>query len=378
MSVRTPSTKSSRLSHSSKRSGYTSSSGSSHSFGSTLHEAYAQWNAADEASQRLPREQREFDECDRELATAKKMLTNLQAGRSPPRALKTKMSLLQVLGKGKNVSVAHLPIQPIPDGSTAEIVDASVRMHDLERQHHALSEQLEATKTAAATLDQCFDLLKNTLDNGPLPWWRYSQGNEHEIYRAEKSLAAREKAYIDATSTTKALARARLAIQSSHHHYLHAIDIMENICSRNRSTFAAAIGDEQSKQSTYQEAVEWAKKAQVCLAECLRVLEPQWDLIRKDEQEDRDFLRQSGLLQAVKIYELMYGGAALKMGITQQVQAMLQKQVAVFERLTHFAVGIQECTAYCESVEQDARASRDVARRYAVSLWMNTPVPASP
>ncbi len=49
---------------------------------------------------------------------------------------------------------------------------------------------------------------------------------------------------------------------------------------------------------------------------------------------------------------------------------MVQKQDAVFSRLTNFAVWVQDCTKFCETVELDARESRDAARRHLVALWV--------
>ena len=96
----------------------------------------------------------------------------------------------------------------------------------------------------------------------------------------------------------------------------------------------------------------------------------------------------------------MYGGRVLAMGITRtsvlflplhsypptpalalrkltrarahaaQVKIMVQKQDAVFERLTNFAVWVQECTKYCRMVEFEAHESRDAARRMLVALWV--------
>ena len=40
-------------------------------------------------------------------------------------------------------------------------------------------------------------------------------------------------------------------------------------------------------------------------------------------------------------------------GAAEQQQTMLGKQEAVFERLTHLAVGVQDCTVHCTSVELD-------------------------
>ena len=56
--------------------------------------------------------------------------------------------------------------------------------------------------------------------------------------------------------------------------------------------------------------------------------------------------------------------------ITEQVQVMVQKQEAIFERLTNFAVWVQNCTQECSMVELDAREKRDAARRHIVELWV--------
>ncbi|KAJ2958593.1 hypothetical protein NUW54_g14527 [Trametes sanguinea] len=89
----------------------------------------------------------------------------------------------------------------------------------------------------------------------------------------------------------------------------------------------------------------------------------------------------------------MYGGKTLAMGITrtsfspfttlpsvvdaaidarytEQVQLMIQKQEAVFARLTNFAVWVQNCTEHCQTVELEARENRDTARRQLVALWV--------
>ncbi len=48
---------------------------------------------------------------------------------------------------------------------------------------------------------------------------------------------------------------------------------------------------------------------------------------------------------------------------------MLQRQNDVFLQLTNFAVGVQNCTANCESVEREVRASRDAARRQLIAVY---------
>jgi len=180
---------------------------------------------------------------------------------------------------------------------------------------------------------------------------------------------------------TEAFERARAFAQSAHHHYSQAMDLVDSVCSPSRSTWAAVMGDEQSKEQTYKEAGSWAEKAQVCFNECLRVLAPYVDVLQNDVREAFERLKEAGLLQAISLYKLMYGGKALNFGISQQVQLILQKQAAVFGLLTHLAVGIQNCTKHCASVQQTAREKRDATRRQVVALWMNDGnylVPLSP
>lgn len=48
---------------------------------------------------------------------------------------------------------------------------------------------------------------------------------------------------------------------------------------------------------------------------------------------------------------------------------MIQRQHEVFLQLTNFAAGVQNCTAHCEAVEREARASRDAARRQLIAVY---------
>lgn len=115
----------------------------------------------------------------------------------------------------------------------------------------------------------------------------------------------------------------------------------------------------------------WSHKAHVCLQECLKVLEPHVELLDAEQIAAAEQLREVGLLQGMRLYELMYGGKALAFGITQQVGIMLNKLDAVYRILTNFAVGVQNCAKSCKNVQDSERHSRDIARRELVALWMN-------
>lgn len=68
------------------------------------------------------------------------------------------------------------------------------------------------------------------------------------------------------------------------------------------------------------EAGSWAERAQVCFNECLRVLTPHLDVLQQTEKDAFEELQTSGLLQAIQMYKLMYGGKALNFGITRECQ----------------------------------------------------------
>ncbi|KAH9926439.1 uncharacterized protein B0H18DRAFT_1006114 [Fomitopsis serialis] len=357
----------------------TSSGSTSKSFGTSLLEAYHEWKEADDALQRLQLEERDRDECSAELAAAKKLVEGLKteqdAARSPGKRKVTRKSSTIAFWKHKNAP--HVPFQdvPAPDSNLEDLAEASVREAGLERESHRRTTKVrpavEATKALAATLDGCYDKLRRMLDGGPLPSWRFTEGNEQAIIRAEKTVTAREQSYEDCVATTEVLKRARLAVQSAHHHYTEAMNLLDSVCSPSRNGFMAALGDEQSKAQTYREAAVWSQKAHLCLQSCLEALKPHMELLDHEQIVAAEQLKEVGLLQGVRLYDLMYGGKALAFGITQQVGIMVGKLDAIYRLLTNFAVAVQNFTENCQSVQEAARHSRDVARRELVALWMS-------
>lgn len=58
-----------------------------------------------------------------------------------------------------------------------------------------------------------------------------------------------------------------------------------------------------------------ATKAQVCLDECLMVLEPYLELLPEERKTDYDSLKSLGISQIEKIYNLMYGSSNMNASI---------------------------------------------------------------
>ncbi|KAI0352215.1 hypothetical protein OH77DRAFT_809461 [Trametes cingulata] len=365
----------SHLSRPSMDSGYASSMASSVRLPADwmLSRMYETWKIADAAAQRLAVDQRALAECEAQLREARKK----KEGEKKSGSTKRRPSLVPLLfRKRSSPALASTPEASTSSASSVDLLGTSVE--ELEARLAVLKSRVEATRSAAERLDTCFDELRRVLDDGRPVSWRSSHSSSSssgssyaESYRkARKTVAAREEAYLSSKSTTKALRRACLAVQSAHHHYMKAMDLLDVVCSPKKSKWEAIVGDEQSRQETYREAAKWAEKAQICFNESLRSLQPHWDLLKREEVEMCEELKETGLLQAVQLYNLMYGGKILAMGITQQVQIMMQKQDAVFQRLTSFAVWVQNCTQHCEAVERETRASRDAARRTLVALWV--------
>ncbi|KAI9069688.1 hypothetical protein FKP32DRAFT_48084 [Trametes sanguinea] len=339
-----------------------------------LSRLYENWKIADAAAQRLSTDMKAYAECEKQLREARKKKE--QEKKSP--GTKRRPTLIPLLFRKKSSPSLAAPSDP-SSSTSAPVLDSPLpTVEELEARLAALQGRVAATRSAAERLDSCFDELRRVLDDGRPVSWRSSHSSSSssgssyvEAYRkARKTVATREEAYMSSKSTTKAFQRACVAVQSAHHHYIKAMDLIDVVCSPKKSKWEAMMGEEQSRQETYREAAKWAEKAQICFNECLRSLQPHWDLLKRDELEACDDLKDAGLLQAVQLYNLMYGGKTLAMGITQQVQLMIQKQEAVFARLTNFAVWVQNCTEHCQTVELEARENRDTARRQLVALWV--------
>lgn len=63
------------------------------------------------------------------------------------------------------------------------------------------------------------------------------------------------------------------------------------------------------------ESVTFASKAQICLNEVFRVLEPHEHTIPEDRMEDYRELKAIGVMQMSKIYNLMFGGSMMSTGV---------------------------------------------------------------
>lgn len=143
--------------------------------------------------------------------------------------------------------------------------------------------------------------------------------------------------HLQSTTTSALFHRACAMIQSAHRHYNEAISIMDGVRNPSRNMITVMLGDEQSRESTYKgllsylwvgfiatnaylfnvcpsESANKAHIAQKWYTECMRILEPHMELIPQRLSPYIAELQEAGLLQPLKIYELMYGGESLGFG----------------------------------------------------------------
>jgi hypothetical protein len=66
------------------------------------------------------------------------------------------------------------------------------------------------------------------------------------------------------------------------------------------------------------DAVRMAGRAQVCLNEMFRVMEPYENMLPADRMADYTSLNKIGLMQMSKIYNLMWGGSITDHGVSRQ------------------------------------------------------------
>jgi hypothetical protein len=140
------------------------------------------------------------------------------------------------------------------------------------------------------------------------------------------------------------LTRACLAVQHAHHYFTQTLKLCDEV--RSTGTSRALIGamggsdgiNEMTKKIQYGstsllllfcivalnhnnvciDSVKMAAKAQVCLDEMFRVMEPHVHMLPAERMEDYKALKQSGLMQMSKIYNLMWGGTLLADGVSGQ------------------------------------------------------------
>ncbi|KAF8495072.1 hypothetical protein JB92DRAFT_3099900 [Gautieria morchelliformis] len=335
---------------------------------------WARWTAVDRANQRVADIQVKVAELEAEL----------QAQDKEFQRMKEKSSKLFESIHGKSRTFVHNALRRIHSGSSAkrrETKDSSrqefeaahreetsmmMKVESLRERIDGLNTQMQHNMGLASEADQVFELLGASFASS------VTHSPAHLI-AAEERFAEKSRTHDTISSQAQTLVtdllRARVTVQHAHHYYmivLHTIDAL-----RGTAIGRAALGGmgELSKHRDYRVAAETASKAQICFNETVRVLTPHVSFIPEEVMPDFEKLKEMGLLQATKIYDLMYSWKHMSSGDAKSMKLMLQKQETVFACLTRMAVWVQNEVPTAEADLRAARVSRDQARRELTSAW---------
>ncbi|KZS93031.1 hypothetical protein SISNIDRAFT_550047 [Sistotremastrum niveocremeum HHB9708] len=189
------------------------------------------------------------------------------------------------------------------------------------------------------------------------------------LEQLEGELEAGERQLESIRLKVKNMLRARVTAQHAHHYFDTALKTCDAI--RGTAVGRALLGgfSEMSKNQDYKEAVQIAAKAQVCLNETFKVLEPHLDDLPEDIRQDHDQLKELGVLQMTKIYRLMFGWQSSSSGVSKSVKLMLDRQEKAYVHLTNLAVWIQNRVPVCEEDEKAMSIEVQGKRRALATMW---------
>ncbi|GJJ10657.1 hypothetical protein Clacol_004884 [Clathrus columnatus] len=240
----------------------------------------------------------------------------------------------------------------------------------LEEQKHELQYKIDMNVSLASEMDQVFELVAGRAAAS-------LQNDDNDIKSAEEDLARRSNSYSTAEESVSNFHRARVTVQHAHHYYTDVLQILDAI--RGTALGRAALGgvSEISKNRDYQDASVIAGKAQICFNETIRVITPHIARIPPDVLPDFEKVKELGLLQATKIYGLMYGWQQKVDGVSElwindmvaSLKLMLQKQETAYGCLSRFAVWVQDEVPVIESEVHDSRLQKVAAQKKLVGLW---------
>ncbi|KAF8579540.1 hypothetical protein K439DRAFT_1663190 [Ramaria rubella] len=334
------------------------------------------WSAVDRANRRIVELHLRLSEIEPEL----------QAKTKEYERLKKKSSELFGSLHGKSRSIVSTALKRINSGMSAKDRESKERLRqDFEMAHReetslmtkieTLSErkkdittQVQKNMGLASEADQIFELIgasvaSLTSTSGP------------QITAAEQLLTEAVTSHNTAQILVTDLLRARVTVQHAHHYYTSVLQTLDAL--RGTAIGRAALGGVGEITAT-----QIAAKAQICFNETVRVLTPHTTMLPAEVMADFEKLKELGLLQASKIYGLMYGWKRATSGtgmlVSGSIKLMLQKQEIAFACLTRVAVWVQNEVPVAEAGLFATQVVRDKKRQDLVTLWKAHIMPESP
>lgn len=229
----------------------------------------------------------------------------------------------------------------------------------LEKEKSELQRTIDANLSLAREMDQEFEFVSR---HAP------AISDNEEIRTAKGNLTVRITSYNKAEQAVLDFQRGQVTAQHAHHYYNTALQCLDAVRGGIGPVLFSGIS-EVSKNQDYKEAVVFAGKAQVCFSETIKVVTPYVASMPSEILSDFNQLQEMGLLQASKIYDLMYGWKGSASDTAGSVKLMFQKQENVFASLTRFTVWVQTYVPVVESEAQNALSMKIAAQKKLVQLW---------
>ncbi|KZS98860.1 hypothetical protein SISNIDRAFT_480460 [Sistotremastrum niveocremeum HHB9708] len=246
-----------------------------------------------------------------------------------------------------------------------------LKLHEVEGLEKALAEaetNVNAMKKLAAINHQAFDNLRFVFSQ------RAATAHESLLLgEAEEELLRANRRFEVSQVAVKNMARAKVTVQHAHHYFDSAI----KTCDAVRGTAlgrALVMGmddgwSEMARNQNYKDAASLSEKAQICVNETLRVLEPSKDDLPPEVLENYNKVKELGLSQMQKIYHLMYGWQSKDTGIHESLKVLLARQEEVYKHLTELALWVQKQDPITVETNKKLEKATKVARENLASVW---------
>jgi len=339
-----------------------------------LHRILHEWDDAHSAAAQLYSIQVELLQQQVKLGREQRALSKLkeQSSTNFSRIQKKKSGLSGLIPKS-SFGKSEEKVQAEKERQEAQA--AFEKSHSKERQQAEIVSELQISITSLTSKRDAVGAQADPSDK----LWSGMQSAIHgrlpgaDELDAEETLQKADAEVEEAQKQLVALTRARLSIQHAHKYFSDALKVCDDLNPGSKlSALSEGLGGDlvnMSKQNDYNSAIRQAEKAQTCLEECIRCLEPYWYTIIGENAADFEALKASGVMQVKRVYDLLYKGGSVDTHVRDAVKIMLERQENVFNQLTRTAVWTQGRVPECEIAEIQAKVRLEEARGLLAAFW---------
>ncbi|KZS98861.1 hypothetical protein SISNIDRAFT_447691 [Sistotremastrum niveocremeum HHB9708] len=245
------------------------------------------------------------------------------------------------------------------------------KLHEVQGLEKALVEaeaNVNAMKKLAAINHQAFDNLRFVFSE------RAATAHESLLLgEAEEELLQAKRRVEASQVAVKNMARAKITVQHAQRYFDSAIKTCDAVQGTPLGR-ALVMGmdngwSEMARNQNHKDPASLSEKAQICINETLRVLEPSKDDFPPDVLENYTKVKELGLSQMQKVYHLMYGWQSKDTGIDESLKLLLARQEEVSKHLTGLSLWVQNQYPITVETNKTLEKPTKVARENLASVW---------